>query len=145
MKPVPANARVGEAARQSERLGEIRLRAVEGRVEAGDLGNLRRALHDRADRREVVRLMQGRERLEFREIIEHRLCNPYRLDIVEAAMDDAVTEGDNRSLLQQGAPGRRDLAHGRGMIVGLWLEAALLDDRAFGVEDVETRFDADPL
>ena len=47
MKSVAANAFLCEAARQRERLGEPRLGAMEGRVEAGDLRNFRRSLEDR--------------------------------------------------------------------------------------------------
>jgi hypothetical protein len=54
MKSVPANALFREPAGQRERLGQIRLGAMESRVKAGDLWNLRRSLQDRADRREVV-------------------------------------------------------------------------------------------
>ena len=59
MKPVATNALFSETARQSERLSQIGLGTMEGCVEAGNLRNLRRGLHDRANRREVVRLMQG--------------------------------------------------------------------------------------
>ena len=77
MKSIAANALLGEAARQGERLREIGLGAMKGRVEAGDLRYLRRSLHDRADGGEVVRLMQGRERLEFGEVVEHGLGHPH--------------------------------------------------------------------
>ena len=69
MKPVAPNARVGKPARQCERLGEMRLAAMEGGVEACDLRNLRRDLHDGANRGEVVRLMKPRQRHKLREIV----------------------------------------------------------------------------
>ena len=57
MKSVAANALLGEAPRQGERLGESGLGAMEGSIEAGDLRDFRCGLKDRADRSEVVRLM----------------------------------------------------------------------------------------
>src|SRR5208283_3753744 len=71
VKSVAANALVGEPAWQGERLGEIGLASMERRVEAGDLWKLRRSLHDRAHGRDIVRLMQGRERRELGEVVEH--------------------------------------------------------------------------
>src|SRR5208337_3005795 len=57
MKPVSPDALFGEAAREGERLGKIRLGAMERRVEAGDLRKLRRDIHDRAHGRDIVWLM----------------------------------------------------------------------------------------
>ena len=95
MEPVAADTLFAEAPREGECLGKIRLAAVEGRVEAGDLRNLRRSLHNRPDRREVMRLMQGRQRLELREVAKHRLGHPDRRAVVEAAVNHAVTESNN--------------------------------------------------
>ena len=145
MKPVATNALFSETARQSERLSQIGLGTMEGCVEAGNLRNLRRGLHDRANRREVVRLMQGRERFEFREIIEHGLCHAHRRGIVEAAMDNTVTESDHRFPFEQCAPSCDDLARGGSMIEALRLEAPLLNNRACSVGDLEMRFNANPL
>ena len=116
VKSVTTNAFLTEAPRQSERLSQIGLGAMEGRVEAGDLRYLRRGLHDRADGGEVVRLMQRRERREFGEIIENGFGHPHGRGVVETAVDDAMTEGDDRLFLQQRAPGLNDLAHG-GVVV----------------------------
>ena len=65
MKSITTNAFLTEAPRQSERLSQIGLGAMEGRVEAGDLRYLRRGFHDRADGGEVEQLMQRRERREW--------------------------------------------------------------------------------
>ena len=62
MKSVAPNARIGKPARQGESLGEMRLAAMKGGIEARDLRNLRRDAHDRADRGEVVRLMERGQR-----------------------------------------------------------------------------------
>ena len=128
MKSVAANALLGEPAGQGERLGQIRLGAMERRIEAGDLWNLRRSLHDRADRREVVRLMQRGERLEFGEIVEHSLVHPHRRVVFYAAVDHAVTKRRDRPSFEQCASRRDDLAHGGVVIESLRFEIPLLDD-----------------
>jgi hypothetical protein len=88
-------------------------------IEAGDLWNLRRKLHDCADGGEVVRLMQGRKRLKFRQVLKHSLCHPHRRGVFEAAVDHAVAEGDDRLLLEQRAPGLNDLARGGAVVEAL--------------------------
>ena len=77
------------------------------------------SLHDRADGGEVVRLMQRRERLEFGEVIEYGLGHPHGRVVVETAVDDAMTEGDDRFVLQQRAPGLNDLARGGAVVEAL--------------------------
>jgi hypothetical protein len=67
LKPVTPNARVGKPARQCERLGKMRLAAMEGGVEACDLRNLRRDLHDGANGREAAPAD------ELRKIVDHAL------------------------------------------------------------------------
>ena len=40
--------------------------------------------------------MQGRKRLEFSEVVKHGLCHPHRRGVLDAAVDHAMTEGDDR-------------------------------------------------
>ena len=56
---------------QREHLRDLRVAAVERGVEAGHLRQLRRALQQQADRRQVVRLMQRRERNELLQRLQH--------------------------------------------------------------------------
>ena len=116
VKSIAANAFLREAPRQGERLRQIGLGAMEGRVEAGDLRYLRRGHHDRTDGGEVMRLMQGRERLEFGEVVEHGLGHPHRRGVVETPVDHAMTEGDNRPSFEQRAPVLNDLACGGAVV-----------------------------
>ena len=99
MKSVAANAFLAEVARQGESLGETRLGAVEGGVEAGDLRDLRRSFHDRAHGGEVVGLMQWREWLQLGELGEHSFGHPHRSAVLDAPMDNPVAEGDDRPAL----------------------------------------------
>ena len=68
MKAVAEHALLAEFARNGEELGDPRMRPVERRIEAGDLRQIGKALGDRLDRREVVRLMQGGKRRQLGEI-----------------------------------------------------------------------------
>ena len=92
MEAVAAHARVVELLRQREHLRERRVGAVERGVEAGDLRQLRRALQQRADRREVVRLVQRRERHELLELRHDRGVDADRRGVVGAAVDDAMAD-----------------------------------------------------
>ena len=96
MKAVAADAVVMEAARQGEPVGELRMGAVEGGIEAGDLGQVRLASGDRADAGEVVRLMQRGERAERLELGEHGIVDPHRGGELGAAVDHPVAHAPSR-------------------------------------------------
>jgi hypothetical protein len=64
MKAVAADALIMETARQREHRCDVRLRMVEGRVEAGDLWQRRMQPRHRFDRQDGMRLMQRRQRNE---------------------------------------------------------------------------------
>src|SRR4051812_24835945 len=71
MEAVAANARLGQLSRQCKHLREQSLSAVECRVEASNLGNMRSRCCDRLNRRDVMRLMEWRERTQA---LERRDC-----------------------------------------------------------------------
>ncbi len=86
----------------------IRMRGVatmEGRVETGDLRNIRIDVHGEADRREVVRLVQRRKFLEGRKLVEDVVVDQDRFRIVRTAVDDAVADGAERETLERLQPG----------------------------------------
>ena len=62
MKAIATNPGRREARRQREQLRHLGNGAVESRVEAGELWRTRQPPEHDADRREVVRLVQRRER-----------------------------------------------------------------------------------
>jgi hypothetical protein len=101
---------------------------MERRVEASDLWNLRRKLHDCADGCEIVRLIQWRKRLKFGEVLEHDLCHPHRRGVVETIVDHAMTEGDDRFALEQPASGLNDLTCRGAVVEALRAYNSLLDD-----------------
>ncbi len=144
MKPVPPNALVCEPARQSECLSKIRLAAMKGRVEAGDLRNLRRNVQDRANGGEIVRLMKRRQRRKPRKVVQDTRCHPYGANIAHTTVNNTVTErGNSLSSQQFGAHGE-DLAHGGVMVNAFGHEGAFLDDFALGIGDLQAWRDANP-
>src|SRR5258707_9738262 len=68
--------------------------AMKGCVEAGDLRHVWGPLQERADRCEIVGLMQGRQRDKALEIGQHLAIDTNGCAIVGAAVDDAVAEGN---------------------------------------------------
>ncbi|GJD79423.1 hypothetical protein NBEOAGPD_2650 [Methylobacterium gregans] len=62
MEAVAANALLRHLTRDSEELRDLRLRVVEGGVEAGDLRQVGELPADDADRLQVVRLVQRCQR-----------------------------------------------------------------------------------
>ena len=68
------------------------LAAVEGGVEAGDLRHARVERHGEADGREIVGLVQRRQRLERREPIEDRGIDQHRPGMAGPAMHHPVAD-----------------------------------------------------
>ena len=62
MKAVAQDALFIEARRQRKTGSRMALRAVKGRIEAGDLCHTRKMPRGGFNPREIMRLMQGRER-----------------------------------------------------------------------------------
>ena len=65
---------------------------MERRIEARDLGHARQARQHRADRREVVRLVQRRERHVLIEALQHGDVDGGRRHELEAAVHDAMSD-----------------------------------------------------
>ena len=76
-------------AKRRETSGLVRMKRG---IEAGDLRQLRPALEQQADRREVVRLMQRRERHELFEHGDDIGVEPHRLRILHAAVHHPVAD-----------------------------------------------------
>ena len=86
-------------------VGERIMPAVESGIKAGDLRQVRPPRPQRPDRRQVVWLMQRRQRhiaLEFRQDLR---VDQYRPVIVGPAMDDPMSDGDELDLLRLEQPG----------------------------------------
>ena len=100
MKAVPAHAAIGDRPGQRERLRHRRRAAVEGRVEARHLRQLRLALEQRPDRGQIVRLVQRRERNVLFERRQDRRIHAHGLRVLEPAVHHAVADA------RQAMPGK---------------------------------------
>ena len=82
-----------------QRLGQCktlihgRLADVKRGVETGDLRHPGKGLHRRAYPRQVVRLVQWRQRFEARQLGQHLCIDTHRRAKQRAAMHDAVADG----------------------------------------------------
>src|SRR5215475_14172464 len=73
---------------------DLRMVAMEGGIEACNLQKCWRLAHQRANRRQVVRLVKRRQRDELLELLEGRRIDDRRCMKLRAAMNDAMTHGD---------------------------------------------------
>jgi hypothetical protein len=92
MEAVAPYAAIGNLRRQREALRQRRLRRMESGIEAGDLRQLWRGCQQAADRREVVRLVQRRQRHELLEHGKNLFIDPDRRRIGQATVYDAVSD-----------------------------------------------------
>ena len=96
VEAVAAHARAVELLRDGVAVGELGVAAVEGGVEAGDLRQPGPAGADRADRRQVVRLVERGERHQRLELLQERVVDQHRGGVVRAAVHDPVADRDRR-------------------------------------------------
>ncbi len=140
VEAVAAHAAVGDRRRQREGLRDRRHRAVERGVEAGDLRQPGRAREHGADRREVVRLVQRRQRDEAVEAREDGFVDAHRPVVLDAAVDDAVADREQpvlRELAVQEVEQVRDRAVVAQRLVRV--PVAPGEQRAGGVAGAELR------
>ncbi len=113
MEAVAAHALHVEAFGQRVMIGKRAMAAVERGVEAGDLRQSGATLENRADRREIVRLMERREWNIACEAFDHLGGHSNRFVVFRAAMDDAVPDCDKIDLLRLAQPCGCDMDCGR--------------------------------
>ena len=92
MKAVAPHAGLGQFLRQREHLRDRRVRAVAAVSKQATCGRSGARSNSRADRREIVRLVQRRERHELLQLGHDRRVDPHRRGIVGAAMHDAMAD-----------------------------------------------------
>ena len=89
-----------EALRDSEMIGHGPAATMERGIETGDLRQFREARQNRADRREIVGLMQRRQRNIALKLGQHGAVDEDRLVVIRAAMNDAMTDREKIELLR---------------------------------------------
>ena len=146
MEAVAEDAALGDRLRQRERLRDRRLAAVERGVEAGHLRQLRQPLEQHPDRRQVVRLVQRRERDVLFERREHRRIDAHRLGVLEAAVHDPMTDADE-PVLGEPLTQERDEVIERAVMTerDALAPRLLVDGRAAAVLGNEARRRVQPL
>src|SRR6185312_5789851 len=113
---------------------------VERGVEARDLRYAGRALREDADRREVVRLVQRRERRQPREIVDDRRRQPHRRDVALAAVHDPVPDrGERRAIVRLAEIVEQELDRAVVRIELTHGECALRKRRTAGISRGERR------
>ena len=95
VESVALNATVGDGGRQRKCLGDRRLCPMERGVEAGDLRQTRTQPGQRADRSEIVRLMQARERHQLVELRKYGVIHEYRCRELVGTVHHAMAGGDD--------------------------------------------------
>ena len=106
VEAVAAHAFVVEMLRDRVVVRQRIVAAVEGGVEAGDLRQVGGARENGADRREIVRLVQRRQRHIAFELGQHLVVDQDRPVVVRAAMHDAMPDRDRLELLRRRAARR---------------------------------------
>ena len=146
MEAIAPHAALGIFVGQREELGDLGLRAVEGRIEARDLRQVRPVAADEADRLQIVRLVERCERNVLVELREHGIVDQRGTAEIHAAMHDAVANGGKRAAVQMPARPFQDVEHALFMIDGIGRGpgplAQLLAGRVLGRE---FRFRTEPL
>ena len=99
VEAVAANALRVETFRQGEMVGNCAMTAVESRIEAGDLRQLRKARAERLHGGEIVRLMKRRQRDVALEFVEDGRVDEDRPVIFRSAVHDAVPDSRGLKLL----------------------------------------------
>ena len=123
MKSVAADANLVELFRQGVAVGNVWVTAVKGRVETGDLRELRLSLPERADGTEIVRLVKRGEGLKP---LKYRIVDQDRLAIVRPAMHETMADGRRQSS-DLGAQEFYDLAQGSGYVGHISTGPGLVD------------------
>jgi hypothetical protein len=115
MEAVAANALLIELLRKRVVVREFRVPAMEGGIEAGDLRQLRLSLPQRADRAEVVGLVEWSQRREGLKPLERDIVDQNWLAVIRPAMNHAMADR-SRQGSDLGAKELDDLAQGCGHI-----------------------------
>ena len=67
--------------------------AMEGRIETGNLGQRGKLVEQRADRREIMRLMEWRQRGETLQARDDAMVDQYGPVVIRTAVHDTMADG----------------------------------------------------
>ena len=126
MKAVAAHALGVEAVGDCVTIGHCTVAAMERGIETGDLRKIGKAAKKRANWRQIVRLVQRRERHEALQVRENFGVDSDRPVVVWAAVDDAMTDRSRYELLRFAQPRARGEECGRN-VTNLGRRVRLID------------------
>jgi hypothetical protein len=115
-------------------------RRMERGVETGDLRQLGRDRGDRANRIDMMRLVQRRERRQRCDRLQHARIDPHRRGEVRAAVHDAVADAVERRLAPDVIGEPRVQRFDRRMMAGA-CDRAIGEQHAVRIDHGETRRD----
>ncbi len=146
VESIAANALGVERLRNRKAVRHLGMPAMEGRVEAGHLQNLRLPLQDRPDWRQIVWLMQRSERHETREAVEHKFADDGRRAVVRTAVNDTVADDDRQPTADLRSKERDDLVERCRHATHFRRRPRLVDEQfPFGIFGEQARVRADTL
>ena len=119
MEAIAPHAALGVFVRKCEQLGDLGLGSVKGRIEARDLRQVRPVSADEADRLQIVRLVERRERNVLIEPREYGIVDQRGTAEIHAAMHDPMTNGGKPAAVQMLARPFQDIEHALFMIDGI--------------------------
>ena len=95
MKTVTPHASIMQRARQGKTLVHIGLFGVEGGIKTGDLRHTREGGHGGTHPRQAIGLVQGRQRHELLQCLQHRVVDADRLHEAHTPVHDAMAHRHN--------------------------------------------------
>ena len=145
MEAVPPDALIVIFVWDREGFGREAVAAMERGVEAGHLKHTGIAGFDGFDRRQIVRLVQGRQRHQFPQLRHHSRSDHGRAGVIGAAMNDPVTHRQDPRVAQEAVEPLADDVKCRVMVGGAGAvgPAGFRQHRAIGALRDEMRMGAD--
>ena len=121
----------------------MRVAAMKRGIEAGDLWDMRRHIHNGPDRRQVMRLMQGGEWYQFRQRCQDRAIQADGCGVLHPAVHDTVPDAGYRSSFEQSPADLEQFSSGHVMVEPFGWPAAFGDDVPIAVTDLQVWRDTD--
>ena len=139
MEAIAPQAGLPEFFRQREAGGDLRLGGMESSIEARDLGQGREQCLQRFDRRDIVRLVQRRQRDQRRQLLQRRAVDAHRCRKACAAMHHAMS-GAEPVLRARGDVQPRDQQLQRIAVVPQRIGLAPIQRLPAGISDCQPGF-----
>src|SRR5437763_1964261 len=145
MKPVTPDPLLMQTARDGIVVGDRVVAAMKGGVEASDLRKSGEIDLQRADRRQVVGLMQRRKCREPLKTRDHAMVDQYRAIVIGTAMDDPMADSERSQPKLVPQPATRKHQRGRDIRHRLDRIGAVSEGVTTFVGRAQPRTTADPV